>query len=39
MSLMLTFHLKHPKNCNLVINTENKDPKDIVSEIREKLGI
>ena len=27
-----------PKNCNLVINTENKDPLDIVSEIKKNLG-
>lgn len=30
---------EHPIKCNLEINTENKDPKKIVKEIREKLGI
>ena len=30
---------EHPTKCNLEINTENKDPKKIVKEIREKLGI
>ena len=30
---------EQPKNCNLEINTENKDPKTVVKEIREKLGL
>ena len=30
---------EQPKNCNLEINTENKDPKTVVKEIMEKLGL